>query len=168
MDPGSTWSRFVGVSCHGDDAIGFEFYRREPPELAVTALPVVPDLEVLEHQLASSSRVFHFFRSSNSTLHPPPECLVSLQDAVADWLCRPQSATAARREALTARVEGFFAASDGTYGYRRIHADLAEEGTECSPELVRQIMRTQGLIACQPRPLRVTTDADAEAAATKA
>ncbi|NYI47791.1 transposase InsO family protein [Nocardioides aromaticivorans] len=63
-------------------------------------------------------------------------------------------------------MEGFFAASDGTYGYRRIHADLAEEGTECSPELVRQIMRTQGLIACQPRPFRVTTDADAEAAAT--
>ncbi|MGK2874309.1 MAG: IS3 family transposase [Nocardioides sp.] len=82
------------------------------------------------------------------------------------WLSRPQSATVARREALTARVEAFFAASDGTYGYRRIHADLAEEGTECSPELVRQIMRTQGLIACQPRPFRVTTEADAEAAAT--
>jgi putative transposase len=82
------------------------------------------------------------------------------------WLSRPQSATAARREALTARVKGFIAASDGTYGYRRIHADLAEEGTECSPELVRQIMRTQGLIACQPRPFRVTTEADAEAAAT--
>ena len=82
------------------------------------------------------------------------------------WLSRPQSATAARREALAARVEAFFAASDGTYGYRRIHADLVEEGTECSPELVRQIMRTQGLIACQPRPFRVTTEADAEAAAT--
>lgn len=82
------------------------------------------------------------------------------------WLTRPQSATAARREALAARVEAFFAASDGTYGYRRIHADLADEGTECSPELVRQIMRTQGLIACQPRPFRVTTDADAQAAAT--
>ncbi len=81
------------------------------------------------------------------------------------WLTRPQSATAARREALTARVEAFFEDSDGTYGYRRIHADLAEEGTECSPELVRQIMRTQGLIACQPRPFRVTTEADAQAAA---
>ena len=80
------------------------------------------------------------------------------------WLSRPQSATAARREALTARVEVFFKASDGTYGYRRIHADLADEGTECSPELVRQIMRTQGLIACQPRPFRVTTEANEEAA----
>lgn len=62
------------------------------------------------------------------------------------------------------RVRHFFAASDGTYGYRRIHADLADEGTECSPELVRQIMRTEGLIACQPRPFRVTTEADEEAA----
>ena len=81
------------------------------------------------------------------------------------WLSRPQSATAARRQALTAKVHAFFTASDGTYGYRRIHADLADEGTECSPELVRQIMRTEGLVACQPRPFRVTTEADAEAAA---
>lgn len=80
------------------------------------------------------------------------------------WLGRPQSATAARREVLTARVRHFFAATDGTYGYRRIHADLADEGTECSPELVRQIMRTEGLVACQPRPFRVTTEADAAAA----
>jgi hypothetical protein len=62
-------------------------------------------------------------------------------------------------------VKHFFTASDGTYGYRRVHADLADEGTGCSPELVRQIMRAEGLVACQPRPFRVTTDADAEAAA---
>jgi putative transposase len=81
------------------------------------------------------------------------------------WLGRPQSATAARREAVAARVRHFFDASDGTYVYRRVHADLAGEGTECSPEPVRQIMREAGLVACQPRPFRVTTDADAEAAA---
>lgn len=81
------------------------------------------------------------------------------------WLARPQSATAARREALTARVRHFFDATDGTYGYRRIHADLCGEDTECSPELVRQIMRTESLVACQPRPFRVTTEADAQAAA---
>ena len=81
------------------------------------------------------------------------------------WLSRPQSATTVRREALTARVRHFFDASDGTYGYRRIHADLVDEGTECSPELVRQIMCNEHLIACQPRPFRVTTEADAQAAA---
>lgn len=83
-----------------------------------------------------------------------------------NWLSRPQSATAARRQALADRVRDFFKASDGTYGYRRIHADLNVEGTECSPELVRQIMRDENLVPCQPRPFRITTEADAEAAAT--
>jgi len=82
------------------------------------------------------------------------------------WATRPQSATAARRQALIARIQHSFEESDVTYGYRRIHADLAEEQTECSPELVRQLMRQIGLVACQPRPFRITTKADAEAAAT--
>ncbi len=73
------------------------------------------------------------------------------------------SKNASTRAVSTARRAAV--ASDGTYGYRRIHADLLDEGTECSPELVRQIMRTQGLIACQPRPFRVTTEADEQAAA---
>ena len=81
------------------------------------------------------------------------------------WVTRPQSATAARRGVLAGRIRHFFTASDGTYGYRRIHADLADENIECSPELVRQIMRQEALIPCQPRPFRVTTDADATAAA---
>jgi putative transposase len=81
------------------------------------------------------------------------------------WRSRPQSATAARRAALAARVRWFFTESDGTYGYRRIHADLAAEGTECSPELVRQIMRQEQLVPCQPRPFRITTQADGDAAA---
>lgn len=80
------------------------------------------------------------------------------------WRSRPVSATATRRAALTARIQYFFDVSDQTYGYRRIHADLAAEGTECSPELVRQIMRDEDLEACQPRPFRTTTLADREAA----
>ncbi|MGY2747349.1 transposase InsO family protein [Arthrobacter sp. UYCu723] len=73
--------------------------------------------------------------------------------------------TVTRRKALIARIQHYFEESEGTYGYRRIHADLAAEQTECSPELVRQVMRHQGLMACQPRPFRVTTEADALAAA---
>lgn len=80
------------------------------------------------------------------------------------WRSRPVSATAARRATLAARVRYFFKESDGTYGYRRIHADLAGEGTECSPELVRQIMRQEALVPCQPRPFRTTTVADTEVA----
>ena len=81
------------------------------------------------------------------------------------WASRPQSATAARRGLLAGRIRHFFTASDGTYGYRRIHADLAADNVECSPELVRQIMRQEGLVPCQPRPFRVTTQSDAQAAA---
>ena len=39
------------------------------------------------------------------------------------WLTRPQSATSARRQTLLARIRHYFEDSDGTYGYRRIHAD---------------------------------------------
>ena len=81
------------------------------------------------------------------------------------WRSRPQSATAARREALTDRIRFYFDDSDQTYGYRRVHADLVAESTQASPELVRQIMAEEGMIACQPRPFRVTTDPDADAAA---
>lgn len=80
------------------------------------------------------------------------------------WRSRPQSATAARREALTARIRYFFDDSEQTYGYRRVHADLVAEGTPVSLELVRQIMAEEQMIACQPRPFRVTTDPDAQAA----
>ena len=41
------------------------------------------------------------------------------------WAILPQFATAARREALIARIQHCFMESDGTYGYRRIHVDLA-------------------------------------------
>lgn len=81
------------------------------------------------------------------------------------WLTRPQSATSARRHALLAQIRHYFEESDGTYGYRRIHADLTAEQTQCSPELVRQMMRQEGLVACHPPPFRVTTQADAVAAA---
>ena len=67
------------------------------------------------------------------------------------WLNRPRSATAARREQLLVLVTAVFDVSDQTYGYRRVHAQLARQGTECSPELVRQLMRDAGLVACQPR-----------------
>lgn len=82
------------------------------------------------------------------------------------WRSCPVSATAARWQQLAKLVRKYFKASDGTYGYRRIHADLVLEAkVECSPELVRQIMRDEGLVPCQPHPYRVTTEADAQAAA---
>ena len=73
------------------------------------------------------------------------------------WATRPQSATAARRQGLTARVQHFFEESEGTYGYRRIHAELLRRGVQVGDELVRDLMRESGLVTVQPRPYRTTT-----------
>lgn len=75
-----------------------------------------------------------------------------------EWLKRPLSATAKRREYLKVLIEKAFTDSDGTYGYRRLHAQLARWGERCTPELVRGLMRGLGLIACQPPPLAAQPD----------
>jgi putative transposase len=74
-----------------------------------------------------------------------------------EWQDRPASATARRREHLKRLVAAIFAVSDGTYGYRRVHAQLVRQGDGCSPELVRELMRELDLHPCQPRPWRPTT-----------
>lgn len=71
-----------------------------------------------------------------------------------EWLNRPQSATAKRRDYLELLIKKAFTDSDGTYGYRRLHAQLARWGEHCTPELVRALTRGLGLVACQPRPWR--------------
>jgi transposase InsO family protein len=71
-----------------------------------------------------------------------------------EWRERPLSVTARRREDLKLLITQSFEDSDGTYGYRRVHADLAAWGVPCGPELVRGLMRELDLQACQPRPWR--------------
>lgn len=72
-----------------------------------------------------------------------------------DWRKRPASLTSERRDRLKVLIIKSFEDSDETYGYRRIHAELARWGVPCGPELVRGIMRELGLQPCQPRPWRV-------------
>lgn len=81
-----------------------------------------------------------------------------------EWAGRPTSATARRREMLARLIEAIFTASDGTYGYRRVHAALVRSGHACSPELVRALMRQLGLVPCQPQPFRPRTTVAGEAA----
>ncbi len=71
-----------------------------------------------------------------------------------EWWHRPASATAVRRARLCLVIAKSFEDSDGTYGYRRVHAELAGWGEEVSAELVRLLMRQLGLVACQPCPWR--------------
>jgi putative transposase len=81
-----------------------------------------------------------------------------------EWRDRPASATARRREDLKLIITTSFDDSDGTYGHRRVHADLADWGVPCGPELVRALMRELGLEPCQPRPWRhCLTEADGQA-----
>ena len=83
-----------------------------------------------------------------------------------EWCDRPESATAVRRHVLGLLVKKAFDDSDETYGHRRVHAQLVRWGERCSPELVRALMREQGLVACQPRPWRHNlTEADGSAGA---
>jgi putative transposase len=82
-----------------------------------------------------------------------------------EWRTRPISATERRRERLKELIAEVFHASDETYGYRRIHAQLLRQGEQCCPELVRELVGELGLVACQPRPWRLhLTEADAQPA----
>ena len=77
------------------------------------------------------------------------------------WRGRSESVTEARRAHLALLARKAFEISDETYGYRRVHAQLARWGERCTPELVRAIMRELGMQPCQPRPWRHSlTDAD--------
>ena len=80
------------------------------------------------------------------------------------WRDRAPSATAQRREILEAEIRFCFTHSDGTYGYRRVHAQLRRWGTAVDPDTVRKIMRELGLVACQPRPFRPVTTIAGDAA----
>jgi transposase InsO family protein len=74
-----------------------------------------------------------------------------------EWKNRPASATQQRRDLLKIKIKVLFDSFDGTYGYRRIQAELVRGGEQVGEELVRQLMRELGLVACQPRPYRTTT-----------
>ncbi|HIW62081.1 MAG TPA: IS3 family transposase [Candidatus Stackebrandtia excrementipullorum] len=68
------------------------------------------------------------------------------------WRGRTESATHQRRAGLTQMITAVFEHNHRTYGYRRVHAVLARSGVECSPELVRKLMRAAGLVTVQPKP----------------
>jgi transposase InsO family protein len=80
-----------------------------------------------------------------------------------EWRSRPESATAKRREQLKLIIRKAFDDSDGTYGHRRVWAQLARWGVRAGLELVRALMRELGLVACQPRPWRPSTTQQGQA-----
>jgi putative transposase len=67
------------------------------------------------------------------------------------------SATAQRRQLLKIKIKALFDASDGIYGYRRLHQELVRGGERSAWGWFQELMRELGLVACQPRPWRTTT-----------
>jgi putative transposase len=70
---------------------------------------------------------------------------------------RPASPVMTRRSQVARAAAAAHAASDGVYGYRRVHRELVEAGTPVSLQLVRRVLRDQDLVGTAPRPYRVTT-----------
>lgn len=84
-----------------------------------------------------------------------------------DWQRAEPSKRQRRRAKVARHVHGAFEAGRGTYGVRRVHAILTRctdpEVASASIDLVRAIMREEGLVACQPRAYKVTTEQDPDA-----
>jgi putative transposase len=74
-----------------------------------------------------------------------------------EWLNRRPSAAQRRREELAIKIKTLFDSFDGTYGYRRIHAELVRAGERVGDELVRKLMRELNLVPVQPKPYKRTT-----------
>ena len=81
------------------------------------------------------------------------------------WRERPLSPTTIRRARIARVAAVAHQASDGIFGYRRVHSELAATGTVASAHLVRRVMREQDLYGAQPRAYRVTTIQDPDAVA---
>lgn len=74
-----------------------------------------------------------------------------------EWLNRGETFTEKYRKKLVVAIQKSFTASDSTYGYRRVHADLIEWGYVCCADTVRKLMKELDLVACQPKPYTRTT-----------
>jgi putative transposase len=75
------------------------------------------------------------------------------------WKKRGPSNRQLREVWLTDSIKKYHARSRQIYGYRKVHEDLVqEEGKNCSDELVRRIMRKNGLRSKVKRKFITTTD----------
>lgn len=79
------------------------------------------------------------------------------------WSRQVETVSATRRRRLELAVAEAFTASRGTYGCRRICAQLNRNGTPWAVGTVAAAMRRLELKACQPRAFKRTTVADGQA-----
>jgi putative transposase len=73
---------------------------------------------------------------------------------------RPRSARSIEDARLLGKIRAFHVASRGTYGARRIHADLIDDGELVGRDRVARLMRSAGLEGVSPRKWTHTTTRD--------
>ncbi len=74
------------------------------------------------------------------------------------WRTRPESPRQQANRTLVGQIQAVQTHSRGTYGRRRVHAQLQAQGRLCSVNRVARLMRQHGLLARSRRRFRVTTD----------
>ncbi len=67
------------------------------------------------------------------------------------WRARAESKRSRANRELEGHIRQVYAASRGTYGSPRVHAELRAEGTRCSRKRVARLMRAAGLSERRPR-----------------
>lgn len=67
-----------------------------------------------------------------------------------EWLNRPASPSERRRDLFKVKIKTLFDSFGGTYGYRRIHAELVRAGERVGAALVRRLMRELAWCRCSP------------------
>jgi putative transposase len=70
------------------------------------------------------------------------------------WSSRPPSARVVANAALVDEIRRVHAGSDGTYGSRRVHAQLRREGHEVNLKRVERLMRVEGIQGAYVPPKR--------------
>lgn len=91
--------------------------------------------------------MFRFIRAEKANHHVRTLCRllgVSASGYYA-WCSRPPSRRAIADVELTRSIHRIHTASRGTYGWPRVRAELAYEGTPCSGKRVARLMRVAGL-----------------------
>jgi transposase InsO family protein len=76
------------------------------------------------------------------------------------WSSRPPSERAVANAALVAEIRRVHACSDGTYGSRRVHAQLRRDGHEVNVKRVERLMRVEGIQGAYVAPKRRRSSGD--------
>lgn len=104
---------------------------------------------------------YSFIREHRQQFHVAALCRllnVSLSGFYA-WLTRPESARQQANGQLVEEIRSVHANSRGTYGRRRVHAQLQAQGVPCSVNRVARLLRQEGLCGRGRRRRRaLTTD----------